>query len=273
MRTNHSTQSTYLWRSPRMRARAVLLLLAVAGQACAPSTNAPPSSASQGARASALPASAPPPVQTTVYTTMQPLAQYTFPNPADEITLARTAAPASISGDAEVLVLGNRGYESAAHGKNGFVCFVERSWANHFDSDEFWNPRMRAPNCFNPPAVRTVLPAYLKRTEWILAGASKQELIARTKAALLSKEFVDPEPGSLSYMMSVQGHLNDADGHWHPHVMFFVPRGAAPSWGANLQGSPIIAQEGDDTDPVTIFFIPVRKWSDGTPGPGLALTH
>jgi len=198
----------------------------------------------------------------TAYTTMQPLAQYAM-NPADEIALARSAAPASISADAGVLVLGNRGYETAVQGKNGFVCLVERSWFNHFDSEEFWNPRMRGPDCYNPPAARSVLPPYLKRTEWVLAGVSKPELISRNKAALLGKEFVDPEPGSLSYMMSMQGHLNEADGHWHPHVMFFVPRATAA--GANLPGSPIFAQEGDDTDPVTILMAPVRKWSDGSP--------
>jgi hypothetical protein len=232
-----------------------LLLLAAAGQACAPSViKATPAPAPQAAPS---------------YATMQPLAQYLIQNPDDEVALARSAAPPSISADAEILVLGNRGYETALKGKNGFLCFVERSWANHFDQAEFWNPRMRAPNCFNAPAVRTVLPPYLKRTEWVLAGASKEQLIERTKAALVRKDFVDPEPGSLSYMMSPQGHLNDADGHWHPHVMFFVPRTAAASWGwgANLPGSPIIGQEGDDTDPVTIFFIPVRRWSDGSPGP------
>jgi hypothetical protein len=260
-------RSTSLGRTPGAQ-MGTLILLSLAGPACAPSPNAPPPSAPAGAPAPAQQAASPPPGPATVYTTMQPLAQYTM-NPGDEIALARSAAPASISADAEVLVLGNRGYETGAPGKNGFVCFVERSWANHIDSDEFWNPRMRAPNCFNAPAVRTVLPPYLKRTEWVLAGASKQELIERTKASLASKQFVAPESGSLSYMMSVQGHLNDADGHWHPHVMFFVPGSAAASWGANLPGSPIIAQEGDDTDPVTIFFIPVRRWSDGTPGPAL----
>jgi hypothetical protein len=270
----NSMQSTCLGRSSRAEGRALLpLLLGLAGQACAPSPSAPPPSAPQGASAPALQSAAAPSAPTTVYTTMQPLAQYTIPNPSDEIALARSAAPASISADADVLVLGSHGYETAVRGKNGFVCFVERSWANHFDSDEFWNPRMRAPNCYNAPAVRTVLPPYLKRTEWVLGGASKQDLISRTKAALVSKEFADPEPASLSYMMSVQGHLNEADGHWHPHVMFFVPRAAAATWGANVQGSPIMAQEGDDTYPVTIFFIPVRKWSDGSPGPGLALTH
>jgi hypothetical protein len=198
---------------------------------------------------------------------MQPLAQYTMKR-GDEIALARSAAPASISADAEVLVLGNRGYETAAQGRNGFVCLVERSWANHFDSEEFWNPRMRSPDCYNPPAARTVLPRYLKRTEWVLAGISKPELISRTRAALLSKD-VHPEPGSVCYMMSVQGHLNEAAGHWHPHVMFFVPRATAA--GANLPESPIFAQEGDDTDPVTILDVPVGKWSDGSPATGL--TH
>ncbi len=233
-----------------------ILLLAAAGQACAPTTIQPtPAPAPQAAPSS--------------YATMQPLAQYLIPNPDEEVALARSAAPASISADAEILVLGKRGYETAVKGKNGFVCFVERSWANHFDQAEFWNPRVRSPNCYNAPAVHTVLPPYLKRTEWALAGASKEQLIERTKAALVSKDFVDPEPGSLSYMMSPRGHLSDADGHWHPHVMFFVPRTAAASWGwgANLPGSPIIAQEGDDNDPVTIFFIPVRRWSDGSPGP------
>jgi hypothetical protein len=193
---------------------------------------------------------------------MQPLAQYLIANPADEIALARSAAPPSISADAQVLVLGNRGYEIAVQGTNGFVCVVERSWANRFGNDEFWNPRMRSPDCYNPPAARTVLPPYLKRTEWVLAGAPMQTLIERTKAALASKEFVDPELGSLSYMMSVQGHLNEAAGHWHPHVMFFTPR--ATTAGANLPGSPIMAQEGDDTEPVTILYVPVRKWSDGS---------
>jgi hypothetical protein len=34
---------------------------------------------------------------------------------------------------------------------------------------DFWNPKFRAPICFNPAAARTVLPAYLERTKWALA--------------------------------------------------------------------------------------------------------
>src|SRR5580704_16469573 len=71
---------------------------------------------------------------------MAPVDQYLMADRNAEIALARSAAPKSISGDAEVLVLGRRGYETAAKGKNGFVCVVERSWMAPFDDPEFLNP-------------------------------------------------------------------------------------------------------------------------------------
>ena len=201
------------------------------------------------------------------YPAMAPIERYRIANRDDEIALARSAAPPSISADAEVLVLGSHGFETAVKGKNGFVCIVERSWAAGLDDAEFWNPKVRSPNCFNAPAARAVLPQFLKRTEWALAGASKDEMIARTKAALADKTFISPEPGAMCYMMSAQGYLSDRDDHWMPHVMIYVPRAKASSWGANTAGSPIVAFEGDDLDPVSVFIIPVRRWSDGTAAP------
>jgi len=200
------------------------------------------------------------------YPVMAPIEQYRIANREDEIALARSAAPPSIAAGAEVLVLGKRGFETAVEGKNGFVCIVERSWAAGFADAEFWNPKVRAPNCFNT-AARAVLSQYLKRTEWVLAGASKQQMIDRTKASLADKTFMASEPGAMCYMLSAQGYLSDRDSHWMPHVMIYVPRAKASSWGANLQGSPINAFEGDDLDPITVFLIPVRNWSDGTPAP------
>src|SRR5215470_20169571 len=143
----------------------------------------------------------------TPYSEMAPVEQYRIANREDEIALARSAAPPSISGDAQVLVLGGHGYEEAVKGKNGFVCFVERSWAAGFEDPEFWNPRLRAPNCFNPAAARTELPRYLKRTEWVLAGATRPQLIERTRAAVASHEFKVPEAGALSFMLSKDGYL------------------------------------------------------------------
>ena len=171
----------------------------------------------------------------TPYPSIASTEQYRIAEKQDEISLARSAAPPSISADADVLVLGKQGYEIAVRGSNGFVCFVERSWAAGFDDAEFWNPKIRAPNCFNPPAARSVLPQYLKRTEWALAHATKQEMIERTRADFASHQFTTPETGSFSFMLSNQGYLNDnTAGPWLPHVMFFVPHGQAVAWGAGL---------------------------------------
>lgn len=197
------------------------------------------------------------------YPAMAPLEQYRIASVEQEIALARSAAIESVSRDAEVLVLGGHGYETAAKGTNGFVCLVVRAWATSFDDPEFWNPRARAPHCFNAAAARSVLPAYLKRTELVLAGLTKDQVQERMKAAVAKKVFVSPEPGSMCYMMSKQGHLNDKDGHWHPHLMFFLPPTEAASWGADLKASPVFAAQGNP-EPVTIFFVPVMKWSDGT---------
>jgi hypothetical protein len=207
------------------------------------------------------------------YPTMAPVVQYRISARDDEIALARTAAPPSISKDAEVLVLGERGYEIAVKGTNGFVCFVERSWDAGFDDAEFWNPKLRAPNCFNPPAVRTVLPQYLKRTEWVLAGLSRQDMKAKALSAFAGHEFKSPEPGAFSFMLSKEGYVSDeAAGPWLPHVMFFVPHGQAATWGAGLEGSPVMGKDGSDIEP-TVLFVPVRRWSDGSPAPPPAEQH
>jgi hypothetical protein len=201
----------------------------------------------------------------TAYPSMAPLEQYRSKSREDEIALARSAAPPSIANAAEILTLGAHGYDVAVEGKNGFVCIVERSWANDFDSSDFWNPKVRAPNCFNAAAARSVLPTYLKRTEWALSGVSRAEMVDRTKAALAAKQVNEPEVGAMCYMMSKGGYLgDDVRGHWHPHLMFFLPRTSASAWGANEEGSPLFASTGA-LEPVTIFLLPVSHWSDGTP--------
>ena len=197
---------------------------------------------------------------------MAPIAQYRIADPQAEIALARSAAPPSISADAEVLVLGEGGYEVAVKGKNGFVCFVERSWTAGFDDAEFWNPKLRAPNCFNPAASKTFLPIFLKKTNLVLAGKSKAQVLAATTSALEKKELPALAPGAMCYMMAKQQYLSDDGGNWHPHVMVFVSGDAVKSWGANLPGSPVIAAN-DPEERVTVFMVLAGTWSDGTPGP------
>jgi hypothetical protein len=197
------------------------------------------------------------------YPNMAPLEQYLMANRNAEIALARTAAPESISSDAEVLVLGGHGYETAGKGKNGFVCMVERSWTAGIDDPDFWNPKLRAPICFNPAAARSYLPLTIKKTDLVLAGHSKAQMFESLKAGLDKKELPAPESGAMCYMLSKEGYLGDQYGHWHPHLMFFVPQTDAVTWGANLPSSPILAVN-DTMDRLTVFLIPVPKWSDGT---------
>lgn len=199
------------------------------------------------------------------YPNMAPLAQYLSPSRDDEITLARSAAPPAISEAAEILVLSPKGYETAVKGSNGFVCLVVRSWDNNFDSPDFWNPRLRAPHCFNEPAARSVLPTYLRRTGWVLAGVSTTQMLERTKSAIATQEIRAPEVGSMVYMMSKQGYLGDTvDGPWYPHVMFILPRASGSEWGADVKDSPIFS-DSTRPEPLTVFFVPVGRWSDGTP--------
>jgi hypothetical protein len=209
------------------------------------------------------------------YPVMAPVEKYFIANVQDEIALARSAAPTSISADAEVMVLGASGYTTAVKGKNGFVCFVERSWTAPFNDGEFWNPKSRAPNCFNPPAVRSVLPQYLRRTEWVLAGADKAQVVEKARAEFASGRFTTPEAGSFSFMLSNEGYLGDeAGGPWYPHVMFFVPHGQAATWAAGFKGSPVLGADGSPFEP-TVLYIPVRRWSDGSPAvpPGTEHQH
>jgi hypothetical protein len=200
------------------------------------------------------------------YPAMAPVNEYLMPNESSEIELARSAAPASIADGAEVMVLGRKGYSIAVKGSNGFVFMVERSWGATTDETDFWNPRVRSPVCFNPPAARSFAPIFLMKTKLVLAGKSKTEIVETTNSALDGKNLPVLEPGSMCYMMSKQQYLNDRAMSWHPHLMFLVPGDEAKSLGGNLPDSPVIAAD-DPEERMTILMVWVGKWSDGTPAP------
>ena len=203
------------------------------------------------------------------YPAMTPLGQYLMPDGESEIAMARSAAPASISDGAEVMVLDRTGYRTAVKGRNGFLCVVERSWGATTDHPEFWNPKIRGAICFNPPSARSFAPIYLMKTKLVLAGKSKAEIVQATASALDKKELPALEPGAMCYMMSKHQYLSDQGTSWHPHLMFFIPGDAAKSWGADLPGSPVLATD-DPEERVTILMVPVGTWSDGTLAPPMA---
>jgi hypothetical protein len=215
------------------------------------------------------------PPQPPNYQNMAPVDQYLMERNA-EIDLARSAAPASISGDATVLVLGRQGYETAVEGKNGFVCWVGRSWMGMFDWPEYWNPKVRAADCMNPQAARSIVPIIFLRSKMVMAGRSKAEVLSALKTAYEKKQLPDLESGAMCYMMSKPSYLTDQGGHNLPHLMWYTPFVDGKDWGSGEAGSPIMSapywffspEEQSQTKglpPILVFLVGVPDWSDGTP--------
>src|ERR1700761_3291421 len=203
------------------------------------------------------------------YPTMAPLDQYLIADEKAEIALARSAAPASIADAAEVMVLGRDGYKTAVTGTNGFMCLVERSWGQGTDAAEFWNPKMRAPHCFNALAAKSFAQIYLMKTKLVLAGKSRPEIAKAIETALDEKQLPALEPGAMAYMMSKQQYLNDQGKNWRSHTMFFSPGDMTKSWAADDPNSPVM-MVNDSQERVTVLLVLADKWSDGTAS---ATTH
>ena len=202
------------------------------------------------------------------YSAMGPLDPYLTERSA-EIALAKSAAPPSIADDATILVLTPHGYDTAVKGSNGFVCAVERSWMSQYDFSQFWNPRMRGPLCYNPAAVRSILPYTIRRTELVLAGRTKLEMAAAIKDGIEKHALPPLEAGAMTYMMSKQQNLNDNAHNWVPHLMFYFARADGANWGADLAGAPpmLNPQFQDSPEALSVIMVPVTHWSDGTPAP------
>lgn len=197
------------------------------------------------------------------YPKMAPIVQYLMPRDA-EIAMARSAAPKSVSDDAEVLIFTESGFRTTVKGTNGFVCLVARSWSADYDNPDFWDPALRAPICYNAPAVRSQVGLTNKRTQAVLAGRTPAQVLEAVRAAINSGELPTPEAGSMSFMLSRQTFLDHRAGHWLPHLMFFTPQETDPRlWGAGLPGSPILGIKHPEEHSTT-FLVPLGHWSDGT---------
>ena len=213
---------------------------------------------------------------TTHYPKIAPIDQYLMADRQAEIALARSAAPDSISRDATILILGRHGYETAIKGKNGFVCFVGRSWSAAFDWDEYWNPKVKAADCMNPQAARSILPIIYLRARMVMAGRSNAEIVAALKAAYANKQLPDLEDGAMDYMMSKLSYLTDQGGHNMAHVMFYTRLKDGSDWGSGAEGAPVMSSPywsfSEKEQPqltglpqILVFLVAVTNWSDGTP--------
>ena len=132
--------------------------------------------------------------------TMPPLSQYLM-GPKAEIALARTAAPASISNHATIMILTAHGYTVAVKGRNGFTCFVERAFGQP-NIPTFRNLKIQDPTCYNAAASRTVLLYTLKRTALAFSGATEAQIEQTMLGAVAAKALPTAAADSIAYMMS-----------------------------------------------------------------------
>ena len=214
------------------------------------------------------------------YPRMAPVKAYLMERD-QEIALARSAAPASISKDATVLVLTPAGYETAVAGSNGFVCWVARGFSGAPDWPERWNPKIRAAGCDNPQAARSVTAIAKLRTALTLAGHSDADIAGRIQLTLRTRRIPPLGAGAMCYMMSKSSYLSDDGGHDMAHVMFYIPSPDGADWGANASGSPVFGgnywfytpnhqAEAAKFPPLSVLLVGVTTWSDGTPA---AMSH
>jgi hypothetical protein len=190
-----------------------------------------------------------------------PLSKYLMPRDA-EIALAKSAAPANISGRATIKVLTASGYQVASEGDNGFVCMVMRGWvAPTYTPAQFrdlvYDAKLRAPICFDPGASRTVMPYYELRSKLGMEGKSPDQIAEGVQAAYAKGKLPRRDAVASAYMWSADQNLGTGIGAWHPHMMVFAPYYENSMLGGNEFGSPLPNVSDDAGTPFTVIVIPV----------------
>ncbi|MGH9467571.1 MAG: hypothetical protein ACRD1Y_09465 [Terriglobales bacterium] len=135
---------------------------------------------------------------------------------------------------------------------------------------------MRAADCLNPQAARSMLPVIYLRARMVMAGRSKAEMLSATKAAYQNKQLPGLASGAMDYMMSKASYLTDQGSHDLPHIMFYTRVKDAQDWGSGAAGSPVLSSpywfmspkeqpQMEGLPPILVFLVVVPSWSDGTP--------
>jgi hypothetical protein len=190
-----------------------------------------------------------------------PLSAYMMDRDA-EVALAKSAAPENVSGRATVKILTTSGYEVASQGDNGFVCVVMRGWAAPTYTpaafrDLVYDPKLRAPICFNPIAVRTVLPYQEFRAKLAMEGKGPDLITQGVQAAYAKGELPKMEAVAFAYMYSAEMYLGPQIGHFHPHMMVYAPYYDNAMLGGNARDTMLPRISDDDGTPFAVIIIPV----------------
>jgi hypothetical protein len=144
---------------------------------------------------------------------------------AEEIALARSAAPPEVSAEATIWVLRDGRFQVGAEGSSGNACVVQRS-----------QPLSLEPICYDREAAATVLLWEFEHFALRTSGLSPADVEQALAEGVAAGRIPSPRRPAMAYMMSSGQRLYDpesgrAAGNWHPHVMYYVPNLTAADIG------------------------------------------
>jgi hypothetical protein len=179
-----------------------------------------------------------------------------------EIALAKSAAPDYVSDHATIKVFTASGFQTAHEGDNGFVCLVMRGFtgAPLFTPVQVrayinYDAKTRAPICLDPQAARTILAYYELRTKLGLEGKTAEQIAEGVQAAYAKGEIPKRPEVCFAYMWAADQVLGPV-GHWHPHIMVYLPY-YETLLGTKHPQNPLPSIGEDEGTPFAVGFIPV----------------
>src|SRR5262245_13621991 len=153
-----------------------------------------------------------------------------------QIALAESAAPAPVSSNATVYVLGPKGYKKVRDGRNGFTCLISREYKNTLE-----------PECFDAEGTATVVPARIFVEEQRAAGVDEETIKKQVADGYKSGRFVAPRKPGIVYMLSPHNYVSDPGRkqviHFPGHLMFYAPYATEKEIGTG-PGAPFIVAPG-----------------------------
>lgn len=152
---------------------------------------------------------------------------------SQEVALARSAAPASVSAKARVWVFTGKTYVVADSGETETSCYVGRPWSGSLE-----------PHCFDPEGSATILPIQMRRVELYAEGKSDEEAEREIADGIRTGRFRLPRRDAVTYMMSAAQELitqtGTPIGAWKPHLMMYRPYVTPGDIGLGAAGSATV---------------------------------
>jgi hypothetical protein len=120
-----------------------------------------------------------------------------------------------------------------------------------------YDAHVRAPICFNPAAVRTVVPLQELRAKLAMERKTPEQIADGVTAAYARGEIPQMEGVAFAYMWSAHQHLGPGVGAYRPHVMVYTPYAVNAMLGGNDFGGSAPFVSDDAGTPFAVTVIPL----------------